>query len=125
MLRFALLTTLTTNQAWVLSKGSPESMRPLLDKKGLPSWYDSEYDRLARSGRRVVALAHRPLGPSRAEGGTSAVPTHARCSLHFRAFIINTHAKLVVRCTTLFCFCFGPVFCKTVQGLCTATPTSL
>ena len=57
-----------TDQAWVLSKGSPEAMKPLLDEGRLPSWYDAEYDRLARSGRRVVALAHRSLGPSRAEG---------------------------------------------------------
>eukprot|EP00903_Cladosiphon_okamuranus_P019215 g17669.t1 len=60
-------------EAWVLSKGSPEAMRPLLDKGGLPGWYDSEYDRLARSGRRVVALAHRSLGPSRVEGAKSAM----------------------------------------------------
>ncbi|CAM9685905.1 unnamed protein product, partial [Hapterophycus canaliculatus] len=49
-------------QAWVLSKGSPEAMKPLVGQESLPSWYDGEYDRLARSGRRVVALAHRSLG---------------------------------------------------------------
>lgn len=52
----------------MLSKGSPEAMMPLLDKETLPTWYEEEYTRLARSGRRVIALAHRSLGPSRVEG---------------------------------------------------------
>lgn len=52
----------------MLCKGSPEAVKTLLDEENLPPWYDSEYDRLARSGRRVVALAHRSLGPCRAHG---------------------------------------------------------
>lgn len=34
----------------------------LLDRTTIPEWYEKEYDRLARAGRRVIALAHRSLG---------------------------------------------------------------
>lgn len=36
----------------------------LLDEATMPDWYGREYDRLARAGRRVIALAHRSLGPT-------------------------------------------------------------
>ncbi|CAM9711100.1 unnamed protein product, partial [Sphacelaria rigidula] len=54
--------------AWVLCKGSPEAVMPLLDSTTTPAWYEAEYTRLAKSGRRVIALAHRNLGPSGLEG---------------------------------------------------------
>ena len=55
---------------WILCKGSPEAMLGLLDRSTLPDWYEKEYARLARSGRRVIALAHQTLGPSGgAKGG--------------------------------------------------------
>lgn len=41
---------------------------PLLDKETLPSWYEEAYTDLAKEGRRVIALAHRSLGPSNVEG---------------------------------------------------------
>ncbi|CAM9605639.1 unnamed protein product, partial [Laminaria digitata] len=56
-------------EAWVLCKGSPEAILPLLDKRSLPTWYEAEYARLATAGRRVVALAHRSLGASEAKAG--------------------------------------------------------
>lgn len=65
----------TKHQVWVLCKGSPEAMKPLLDEGGLPDWYEEEYERLARSGRRVVALAHRSLGSSQANGGCRTLGT--------------------------------------------------
>lgn len=52
----------------MLCKGSPEAMVPLLNKDSLPPWYEEEYNRLARAGRRVIALAHRTLGPSGTRG---------------------------------------------------------
>ncbi|CAM9834772.1 unnamed protein product [Scytosiphon promiscuus] len=65
-------------EAWVLCKGSPEAMKPLVDQGSLPSWYDSEYDRLARTGRRVVALAHRSLGSSQARGAKKSFTSLSR-----------------------------------------------
>lgn len=46
---------------------------PLLDKATVPTWYEKEYTRLARAGRRVIALAHRNLGPSALEGRLSSL----------------------------------------------------
>ncbi|CAM9874653.1 unnamed protein product [Ectocarpus sp. 6 AP-2014] len=85
-------------EAWVLSKGSPESMKPLLDDEVLPDWYEEEYDRLARSGRRVVALAHRSLGPSTSKGAKAALASLSRAeaekegSLVFDGFL-SFHCK--------------------------------
>lgn len=61
-------------QAWVVSKGSPEAMVKLLDGTTMPEWYDREYDRLARAGRRVIALAHRSLGAT----------SLAKCKAYFK-----------------------------------------
>ncbi|CAN0125129.1 unnamed protein product, partial [Ectocarpus fasciculatus] len=89
-------------EAWVLSKGSPESMKALLDDEGLPDWYEEEYDRLARSGRRVVALAHRSLGPSRSKGAKAALASLPRAevekegSLVFDGFL-SFHCKTRIR----------------------------
>lgn len=47
---------------------------PLVDVETLPPWYEEEYARLARDGRRVIALAHRSLGPSRQEGNKRVIP---------------------------------------------------
>ncbi|CAN0223807.1 unnamed protein product, partial [Ectocarpus sp. 8 AP-2014] len=85
-------------EAWVLSKGSPESMKPLLDDEVLPDWYEEEYDRLARSGRRVVALAHRSLGSSKSKGAKAALTSLSRAeaekegSLVFDGFL-SFHCK--------------------------------
>ncbi|CAM9371373.1 unnamed protein product, partial [Discosporangium mesarthrocarpum] len=49
-------------EVWCLTKGSPESLFPLLNQASVPAWYASEYRRLARGGRRVIALAYRSLG---------------------------------------------------------------
>lgn len=56
-------------------------MRPLLNKTALPEWYDEEYDRLARAGRRVIALAHRTLGPSQPEGTAILYDTIRYCTV--------------------------------------------
>mmetsp|Transcript_272 Transcript_272/g.664 ORF Transcript_272/g.664 Transcript_272/m.664 type:complete len:1324 (+) Transcript_272:50-4021(+) len=47
----------------VCTKGSPEMIATLLSKNGKakPSWYDATYQRLAREGMRVIALAYRPI----------------------------------------------------------------
>ena len=87
----------------MLSKGSPEAMRPLLDKSGLPSWYDAEYDRLARSGRRVVALAHRSLGPSGAEGGCRTLADTRCCPSTF----VLSYSTQVCRCRSTLFIAFG------------------
>lgn len=47
---------------------------PLVDAETLPPWYEEEYARLARDGRRVIALAHRSLGSSRQEGSRRVTP---------------------------------------------------
>ncbi|CAM9239935.1 unnamed protein product [Ectocarpus sp. 12 AP-2014] len=85
-------------EAWVLSKGSPESMKALLDDESLPDWYEEEYDRLARTGRRVVALAHRSLGPSKSKGAKAVLTSLSRAevekegSLVFDGFL-SFHCK--------------------------------
>ncbi|CAN0026364.1 unnamed protein product [Pylaiella littoralis] len=85
-------------QVWVLCKGSPEAMKPLLDEGGLPDWYEEEYERLARSGRRVVALAHRSLGSSQANEAKTTTTSLTRAevekegSLAFDGFL-SFHCK--------------------------------
>jgi cation-transporting ATPase 13A1 len=50
-----------TNQAWCISKGSPEAIKKLL--RAVPAEYDDTYAHLAENGYRVLALAHRELTP--------------------------------------------------------------
>ena len=47
----------------VCTKGSPEMIASLLSKNGdsKPKWYDATYQKLAREGMRVIALAYRPI----------------------------------------------------------------
>jgi len=47
----------------VCTKGSPEMIASLLSKSesSKPKWYDSTYQKLAREGMRVIALAYRPI----------------------------------------------------------------
>lgn len=47
--------------AYVLVKGSPEALKPLLTEGSAPSWFDSAYVEMAEQGRRVLALAARKL----------------------------------------------------------------
>ena len=62
----------------VLAKGAPEALLPLCTPESLEGWGGADgalasYAKLARSGLRVLALAHRPLLPSAAP---SAAPLH-------------------------------------------------
>ena len=47
----------------VCTKGSPEMIASLLSKtdSAKPKWYDATYQKLAREGMRVIALAYRPI----------------------------------------------------------------
>ncbi len=45
---------------WCLTKGSPESILPLLDPSSIPSWYEDKYTELGREGKRTIALAYNP-----------------------------------------------------------------
>ncbi len=47
-----------------LVKGSPEAIRSLLAPGTAPNWYDQTYDRLARRGLRVLALAYKRISES-------------------------------------------------------------
>ena len=60
----------TSSQYQVCTKGSPEMIATLLSNNGgsKPRWYDATYQKLAREGMRVIALAYRPI--STLEDGT-------------------------------------------------------
>lgn len=52
----------STGEHWYcLVKGSPEAIKTLLLQSELPSWYSETYERLARSGYRVLALAYKEI----------------------------------------------------------------
>jgi cation-transporting ATPase 13A1 len=46
---------------YCLVKGSPEALKALIVPSFLPSWYSDTYERLARSGLRVLALAYKKV----------------------------------------------------------------
>ncbi len=43
---------------WCLTKGSPESILPLLEPSSIPPWYENKYKELGREGKRTIALAY-------------------------------------------------------------------
>lgn len=49
------------HQWYCLVKGSPEALKTLIIPAGLPSWYADTYERLARAGLRVLALAYKSV----------------------------------------------------------------
>eukprot|EP00747_Dinoflagellata_sp_TGD_P067846 gnl/TRDRNA2_/TRDRNA2_155465_c4_seq2.p1 gnl/TRDRNA2_/TRDRNA2_155465_c4~~gnl/TRDRNA2_/TRDRNA2_155465_c4_seq2.p1 ORF type:complete len:645 (-),score=166.92 gnl/TRDRNA2_/TRDRNA2_155465_c4_seq2:3-1805(-) len=51
----------TPSGQYILVKGSPEALRPLLVESSIPSWYDIAYLEMAERGRRVLAMALRQL----------------------------------------------------------------
>ncbi|KNC52742.1 P-type ATPase superfamily [Thecamonas trahens ATCC 50062] len=62
-------------ELWALVKGSPEAVAKLLaPTSGLSSWYNATYQRLAKDGKRVLALAHKVVSGPR---GDAAVATAA------------------------------------------------
>lgn len=85
---------------YCLVKGSPEIIKSLLVKNDAPEWYDKTYDKLARSGLRVLALAYKKIckisqkeEPSRA---------FVESELHFAGFIsfeckIRADSNVVIR----------------------------
>ena len=64
----------------VVSKGAPEVMKTLITNP--PSWYEHSYETLARSGARVIALAHKSC---------KSIPKHreeAESGLTFDGFLV-------------------------------------
>ena len=56
-----LLKSASSDATFVVSKGSPESMKTIMLPHTLPETYESDYKRLGENGFRVIALAIRPL----------------------------------------------------------------
>ena len=56
---------------WALTKGAPETIKPLLDPSSIPSWYESECTTQMAKGRRVLVLAYRRLDNSEGAVGTT------------------------------------------------------
>jgi cation-transporting ATPase 13A1 len=54
---------------WCLTKGSPESIKSLLDPSHIPEWYDSKHREMTEGGQRVIALAYRPPSNFSQAGG--------------------------------------------------------
>lgn len=90
---------------FVLVKGSPEAVQSLSVAGTLPEWYAQTYERLARRGLRVLALACKRIDPntngySSILDGTSR--SAAECDLHFVGFIafeckVRADSAVVVR----------------------------
>mmetsp|Transcript_8533 Transcript_8533/g.20258 ORF Transcript_8533/g.20258 Transcript_8533/m.20258 type:complete len:758 (+) Transcript_8533:1-2274(+) len=68
---------------FVLVKGSPEALKPLLAPNAAPRWYDRSHLDLAERGLRVLALAYRQLPI----GHDKLVREEAERDLRFAGFI--------------------------------------
>jgi cation-transporting ATPase 13A1 len=85
---------------YCLVKGSPEIIKSLLVKNDAPEWYDKTYDKLARSGLRVLALAYKKIiKPLQYEEPSRAF---VESELHFAGFIsfeckIRADSNVVIR----------------------------
>ena len=91
---------------FVLTKGSPEVIRSLAVPETLPPWYEDTYDRLARRGLRVLALACKKIQFSNSDDHSSILDGTSRhtaeCDLMFVGFIafeckIRADSAVVVR----------------------------
>lgn len=70
-------------------KGSPEAIGSLLLSEQTPSWYKATYEKLARRGLRVLALAYKKVNLSLTDKNKSKDLTRAavECDLSFGGFI--------------------------------------
>ncbi|KAK3269066.1 hypothetical protein CYMTET_22468 [Cymbomonas tetramitiformis] len=70
MSTLAKVSTREQKEVWVLVKGSPEALGPLLKNK--PAGYDATYRKMAEDGMRVIALAYRVLAVEEEEEAVAA-----------------------------------------------------
>lgn len=70
--RMSVVACVNESEWHCLVKGSPEALRPLFAAHAAPAWYTECYERLARQGLRVLALAHRRLQPDEVRAATQA-----------------------------------------------------
>ena len=94
--RMSVVACVDETDWYCLVKGAPEALRPLYLPSAIPSWYDECYEKLARQGLRVLALAYRKLDcaavrAARESSSTDASPLLQRgaieSDLNFCGFI--------------------------------------
>jgi cation-transporting ATPase 13A1 len=73
-------------EVWVVCKGAPESIRPLLTS--VPVGFDSTADFYARRGRRVLAVASRPMPGMRASDRMPSSYKEVERDLVFGCFLV-------------------------------------
>ena len=85
-------------------KGSPEAIGALLLPDQTPSWYKATYEKLARRGLRVLALAYKKVNLSATDKNKSKdlTRTAVECDLSFGGFIAfecktRADSKIVVQ----------------------------
>eukprot|EP00941_MAST-03F_sp_MAST-3F-sp1_P005809 g5809.t1 len=59
--RMSAVIEFRTKERWIVCKGAPEALLPLMDDKSLTPHYRRWYRRYALRGKRVLALAYRPI----------------------------------------------------------------
>ena len=70
----------------MLLKGAPEAVRPLLSR--IPDGYDEEYLHHARRGKRVLALASKPVAGADAAALRALPRAEAEGALSFCGFLV-------------------------------------